>query len=35
MFRIKKSAFHAATVKMNGTINFTLSDNPALLTGII
>lgn len=35
MTRIEKKAFYAATVKMNRSGNFAISDNPALLTGII
>jgi len=35
MFRFKMRAFHAAIVKMDRTNNSAISDNPALLTGII
>lgn len=35
MFRIVNKAFYAATVKMNKVGDFVISDNPALLTGII
>ncbi len=35
MLKIKNKAFCATTVKMHRTGNIIVSDNPALLTGII